>query len=202
MRELPPDAFYDPVYAAINAETRRVMGVVIGEPLIEYTPAPDKWAFLGDLMSIEEAEARAAADVARVREIMRKRSDEYDGLPSTFADACRHADDRARKKPRNPHLERLRFLMDDAVSFEAAYAAFDRERRKHGAPVATVDALVFALRRGIDAATDNQRRLGELNDEQMHEVAARVQNFMPHIAPAWNAADINTLISMWSKLRC
>ena len=47
----------------------------------------------------------------------------------------------------------------------------------------------------------NQRRLGELNDKQMGEVAARVQRFMPHIAPAWKPADVEALISLWSKLR-
>ena len=54
---------------------------------------------------------------------------------------------------------------------------------------------MFALRDGIDALKDrsNQRRLGELSDKQMQEVAARVQKFMPHIAPAWKPADVQAL---------
>jgi hypothetical protein len=132
--------------------------------------------------------------------------DEYAGLSSTFAAACRAADEKQRRRPRNRRIDRLRFLMDDdkVSSIEAAYAAFDRERRKYGAPQPTVEALMFELRRGLGAIKhpDNQRRLSELNDEQMREVAARVQKFMPHIAPAWKSADVEALISAWSKLRC
>ena len=47
----------------------------------------------------------------------------------------------------------------------------------------------------------NQRRLREIDDTQMGEVAARIQKFMPHIAPAWKPADVEALISLWSKLR-
>ena len=66
-----------------------------------------------------------------------------------------------------------------------------------------VEALVFGLRDGIDALKDrsNQRRLGELNDEQMRDVAARVQKFLPRIAPAWKPADVEALLTLWSKLR-
>jgi len=35
----------------------------------------------------------------------------------------------------------------------------------------------------------------------MREVAARIQKFMPHIAPAWKAADVQALLSLWSELR-
>ena len=71
------------------------------------------------------------------------------------------------------------------------------------AAASTVEALMFALRDGIDALKDpsNQRRLGQLNDKQMQEVAARVQAFMPHIAPAWKPEDVQSLLSFWSELR-
>jgi len=39
----------------------------------------------------------------------------------TFAAACRRADERQRKKPRDLHLERLRALLDDDVTLERAY---------------------------------------------------------------------------------
>lgn len=62
---------------------------------------------------------------------------------------------------------------------------------------------MFALRNGIDALKDrsNQRRLDELSDKQMQEVAARIQKFMPHIAPAWKPADVQALLALWSELR-
>jgi len=108
------------------------------------------------------------------------RNGEYAGLSKSFAAACRAADREQRKKARDPHIEGQR-----------------------GAARSTVQALVFALRDGLDAMKDrsNQRRLGELNDEQVKEVAERVQRFMLHIAPAWKPADVEALLSLWSKLR-
>ena len=68
-----------------------------------------------------------------------------------------------------------------------------------------LDVRTYDLARlaGLDAIKrpDNQQRLGELSDAQMGEVAARLQNFMPHIAPAWQSADVAVLISLWSRLR-
>ena len=63
---------------------------------------------------------------------------------------------------------------------------------------------MFALRRGLDAIEhpDNQQRLSKLNDPQMCEVAARLQKFMPHVAPEWTSTDVEALVSIWSKLRC
>ena len=68
----------------------------------------------------------------------------------------------------------------------------------------TVEALMFALRRGLDAIEhpDNQQRLSKLNDEQMREVAARLQKFSPHVAPEWTSTDVEALVFIWSKLRC
>jgi hypothetical protein len=111
------------------------------------------------------------------------RNDEYAGLPSTFAAACRAADKRQRKERRH---------QEDARALDTSGAAYW-----------TVEALVFALRDGLDAMKhpSNQRRLGELSDKQMKEVAERVQRFMPRIAPAWKSADVEALLSLWSKLR-
>jgi hypothetical protein len=126
------------------------------------------------------------------------------GLPATFAAVCRAADREQRKQPRAPHIDRLRQLMADDVSLAGAWQELGHPWRAEGrAAGSTVDALVFGLRDGIDALKDrsNQHRLGELSDAQMGEVAARIQKFMPHIAPAWEADDVKALISLRSELR-
>jgi hypothetical protein len=126
------------------------------------------------------------------------------GLPATFAATCRAADREQRKQPRDPHIERLRQLLADDVSLARAWNEVGHPWRAEGrAAGSTVEALVFGLRDGIDALKDrsNQRRLGELSDKQMQEVAACVQKFLRHIAPAWKPADVEALISLWSRLR-
>jgi hypothetical protein len=107
--------------------------------------------------------------------------DDYAGLPSSFVKACREADERARQQ-----------------------RALERElNERPGAAKATINALMFALRKGPDALKhpDNRRRLNELNDAQIREVATRVQKFMPHITPAWTPEQVEALISIWRKLR-
>jgi hypothetical protein len=131
--------------------------------------------------------------------------DEYEGLPSTFAAACRAADEKQRKKPRNRHLDRLRFLMDDdkVVSIEAAYAAFGRERRKYGATDWTVEALMFSLReRGTAALVerDTRRRISELNEKQLIEIGDRLQRLKPEIARAWTPDEVGVLVDVWGGL--
>ena len=59
---------------------------------------------------------------------------EYEGSSSTFADTCRKADAKQRAKPRVPHIERLRRLMDDSVSLDLAYRAINDHRRRNAAP--------------------------------------------------------------------
>jgi hypothetical protein len=66
---------------ATNAETRRQMGVAIGEELWDYSSPPDRvhalrrWAraYLSQLITDEEAAACVAADVVRAREILCER---------------------------------------------------------------------------------------------------------------------------------
>jgi hypothetical protein len=130
-------------------------------------------------------------------------ADEYEGLPGTFAALCRAADAKQRKKPRNPDVERLRVLLPREVTISRADAEIRAHHFRGRASDWTVEALVYALRDGLGVLKDssNQRRLRELNDKQMKDVAARVQQFMPHIAPAWKADDVQALLSLWSKLR-
>ncbi len=99
-------------------------------------------------------------------------------------------------------LARLCELLADNVSLERVWAEVSKPSGR--AAGSTVEALMFALRDGLAALEhpDNQRRLSELNDEQMKEVAARVQKFMPRIGPAWKPADVQALLSLWNKLRC
>ena len=68
------------------------------------------------------------------------------------------------------------------------------------APAATVEALMYSLRRGIEAITepDNQRRLAGLSEDQLLAVSQRLQNFKPNIAPAWPPEEVEAIVSIWS----
>src|SRR5262245_38618347 len=68
------------------------------------------------------------------------------------------------------------------------------------APEATVEALMYSLRRGTEAITepDNQRRLAELSEDQLLAVCQRLQNFKPNIAPAWPPEEVEALATIWS----
>jgi hypothetical protein len=114
------------------------------------------------------------------------------------------ADARARKRHRdNPERERLHRLLEPSATLERAYRAIHAHWRSQGAAQSIVAALMFELRQGPDALKhpDNRRRLSELNDAQASAVAARVQKFMPHIAPAWTPEQVEVLISVRSQLR-
>ena len=72
------------------------------------------------------------------------------------------------------------------------------------APAATVEALMFGLRDGIEALPanpDTLRRLAELSEEQLRAVCERLQNFKPHIAPAWSAEEVRGLVDIWGVSR-
>jgi hypothetical protein len=91
-----------------------------------------------------------------------------------------------------------------ASELQAIIDATLRERRKqHGAAPTTVEALMYSLReRGISALAepDCQRRLSELSDGQLREVAVRLQKFKPEIAAAWTPEQVETLVAVWGKL--
>jgi hypothetical protein len=73
--------------------------------------------------------------------------------------------------------------------------------RNRRAPVATIEALMFSLRRGVNevAKSDTQRRLSTLDADQLEAVCLRVQAFKPAIAEPWSAEDADLLISAWRK---
>jgi len=52
--------------------------------------------------------------------------DQYAGLSSTFAAACRVADTKQARKPIAPRIEKLGALMDKDVSLERAYAEINK----------------------------------------------------------------------------
>jgi hypothetical protein len=71
------------------------------------------------------------------------------------------------------------------------------------APEATVEALMYSLRRGVSELTrpDAQRRLTAIDQDQLKEVCRRVQNFNPHIATPWSREEATALVSNWRILR-
>jgi hypothetical protein len=121
-------------------------------------------------------------------------------MDDTFERACRDADRKAASRPEDPRILRARRLLADDVSYERAYAEFMRERPT---PEATVDALVYSLRRGIAELTkpDILRRLSELDKGQLKAICCRrLQNFKPEIAPPWSPEDVAALIAKWREL--
>jgi len=97
-------------------------------------------------------------------------------------------------------LAHLRRLMADDISIDRAWHELEADRT---APKATVEALMFSLRRGINELTQPStlRRLSTLDEYQLEDVCLRVQAFQQRIAPAWSAADVDLLISAWRKFR-
>jgi hypothetical protein len=69
--------------------------------------------------------------------------DDYDG--STFAAACDAADEKQRRKAEDPHLEKLRRLLDDDVSIESAWHQVSRPL---GVPIATLWTAEYLLQLG------------------------------------------------------
>jgi len=120
-------------------------------------------------------------------------------MDDTFERACRDADRKAASRPEDPTILRARRLLADDVSYERAYAEFIRERPT---PEATVDALVYSLRRGIAELTkpDTLRRLSELDKGQLKAICRRLQNFKLEIAPPWSLEDVAALIAKWREL--
>jgi len=64
----------------------------------------------------------------------------------------------------------------------------------------TVDALMYSLRQGAGALalTHVQRRLAELNDEQMRSVCAQLLNRIPNVARSWKQDDIEYFVLAWA----
>jgi hypothetical protein len=118
----------------------------------------------------------------------------------SFAALWREADKKRRREPKDARIARLRKLMADDVSLDRAWRELNE--RPQRAAESTVEALMFSLRSGIGALArpDSVRRLSELSDGQMREVAVCVQKFKPYIAAAWTAEDVRVLFVARSRV--
>jgi hypothetical protein len=96
-------------------------------------------------------------------------------------------------------IARLRRLMDDSVSLDRAWSELSRPS---GTAASTIEALMFGLREGLAALSkspERLRRLAALDAEQLRAVCERLQNFQPHIAPAWTPNEVEGLVAIWSR---
>src|SRR5262245_15204677 len=101
----------------------------------------------------------------------------------------------------SPEIREFWRRLDDRVSLYQAWFEFDK-RRSVGAAAFTVEALMFSLRKGIDALNhpNTLRRLSQLSEQQLLEVMTRLQKFQPEIAPAWTPEQVEVLAAVRSKL--
>jgi hypothetical protein len=78
-----------------------------------------------------------------------------------------------------------------------------RESMTRPAAATIIDALVFALRRGVGelANADSRRRLSELNEEQLRDVCSRLRNFKPAIGKTWTPEEVEALAIIWGELK-
>jgi hypothetical protein len=106
-----------------------------------------------------------------------------------------------RTKYIDPAVKRFRRLMEHDFSLESYWYTINQ--RDGRAAQSTVEALMFSLRRGPDALSNPNTldRLVQLSDRQLTEVATRVQKFTDHIARAWTAEQVATLIAVREKLK-
>jgi len=102
-------------------------------------------------------------------------------MPSTFEEACRHADAKRRREPEPERLRQLRRLMADDVSLERAWFELNR-RHDNEAPQVTIEALVYELRTHGLAALEPpncRRRLADVSTAQLRDVIARLLRLRP-----------------------
>jgi uncharacterized protein YjiS (DUF1127 family) len=94
-------------------------------------------------------------------------------------------------------------LLDDDISLERAWHEINTDRLRGRAAEATVEAFMFSLRNGVAALSkpDTLRRLSELSDVQLRDVAVRLQKFKAEIAKPWSPADVEVLLATRSKIR-
>jgi hypothetical protein len=105
----------------------------------------------------------------------------------------------------NPaELARLRSLLNGRASLERAKAEIQaHHERQRKAASSTIEALMLGLReRGTAALQEPKvlRRLSQLDDQQLRDVAVRLQKLKPHIAPAWTPGEIAVLFAVRGKV--
>ena len=109
---------------------------------------------MSGLLSDEEAAARVAADMERVRSLGERPRHQYGGLSWSFAAACRAADEKQRRKPVDPAIERARALMADPVTLEQAQAEVSKPPQ---IPIATLRAANFSCSKRIPLGCEKKR---------------------------------------------
>lgn len=165
--------------ARLNAETRACMGVSVAPAeLLEAR------GYLDGLMSDEEAAARVAADLAvanAARDVAQSTNnddlavanataaDDYAGLAPTFAAACRAADEKQRRKPPDPIIERARWLMADDVSLERAHAEVSKPS---GVAASTIMAAEYLIR------ANDPKQLRQWLDRHSADERAAIQKYL------------------------
>jgi hypothetical protein len=95
-------------------------------------------------------------------------------LTPGFCRVCRQADRKVAKAKLDPKID-----------------------NHHGAAASTIEALLFGLReRGTVALDDPEvwARLAQLSDDQVVDVAERLQRIKPEVGQAWRDDQINKLL--------
>jgi hypothetical protein len=94
----------------------------------------------------------------------------------------------------------LHQLIEPSISLEQAWCVLNLAAQLDRAAASTLEALMFSLRQRRTAALSEpttQYRLGELSEQQLHEVGARLQHLEPEIAKPWSADEIEQLTRTW-----
>lgn len=102
-------------------------------------------------------------------------------------------------KRRPAKRSNLEILFDDSVSFDTACSII-ADRQINSAPEATIEALMYSLRSGcaVLSRQDVLRRLAALDERQMRDCCARLQNRNPSIAAPWTTNEIEAFIIAWA----
>jgi hypothetical protein len=109
---------------------------------------------------------------------------------------------RRRRQPLTDEGHQLQRLLAPDSLLGEAWFLLSMQARPGRAAASTVEALVYQLRRGGTGLSNlkARQRLSELSEQQLHEVSARLQKFMPHIARAWSPSEVELLVQLWSDL--
>ena len=122
----------------------------------------------------------------------------------TWDEVCADADRKLAKQNQTPELLNLRRLRDSTSTLDGLWHAINNDRRKAGAPVATVEAAAFMLRDGI-ASLKSEKLLAwiaQLSKSQMKEIAIRLskerwsKNGSKRVPP-WEPDEIDAFIKVW-----
>jgi hypothetical protein len=95
-------------------------------------------------------------------------------------------------------LRGLRRLLNSSVTLERAHAELTGKPTGRAA-TSTVEALAYQLRGGVAVLREPSalRRLSELDEAQIHEIAERLTKRIP----PWRADEIETFIKLWGISR-